>query len=255
MTRSVVRAVPASAHRPSFAVGHVSHRPVAAAAPHPGALPASVILRLAAGAALTALTLLAPLGAAGAQGRAGPTGAGLGGAVTPYAGYLVTGNWFEGPVGTSISTANTPLVGAQLSVPLVAGLSLTGNVGYASGDVRVGLPIIGGLNVGSNDLWVYDAGLELGGLPRGGTGLAPFVQGGVGGMTNNLQSSVFSVRSTNLMYTAGVGVDVGMSRNVALRIQAKDYIGRFDSEEAIGIRSRGTLSHNWALSAGLKLTF
>lgn len=183
------------------------------------------------------------------------TGLGVGGSVTPYAGYLITGNSYNGPVGTSVSTTNTPLVGAQLAIPLTAGLSLTGNVGYASGDVRIGLPVIGGFNVGSNDLWVYDAGLELGGLPRGGTGLSPFVAGGVGGMTNNLRASVFSVKSTNLMYSAGVGVDVGMTRQLALRIQAKDYMGRFDSQEAVGFSSRGNLSHNWALSAGLKLAF
>ncbi len=183
------------------------------------------------------------------------TGLGLGGAVTPYAGYLVTGNWYDGPLGTSVSTANTPIVGAQLSIPLTRGLALIGNVGYASADIRVGLPVIGGFNVGSNNLWVYDAGLELGGLPRGATGLAPFVQGGVGGMTNDLQSSVFSVRSTNLVYSGGVGVDVGMSRNIAVRVQAKDYIGRFDSQEAVGFTARGNLTHNWALSAGLKLAF
>jgi hypothetical protein len=248
MARYDVRAAHTSARRELMARGVAStgYRPVVSVAPHP----ASVMRRLAAGVMAGSLLLLAPLLTASAQ-----SGLGLGGAVTPYAGYLITGNWYNGPVGTSLSTANTPMVGAQLSIPLAAGLSLTGNLGYASGDVRLGLPVIGGVNVGSNSLWVYDAGLELGGLPRGGTGLAPFVQGGVGGMTNNVQASVFNVQSTNLMYTAGVGVDVGMSRNIALRVQAKDYIGRFDSQEAVGIATRGNLSHNWALSAGVKLAF
>lgn len=180
---------------------------------------------------------------------------GVGGSVTPYAGYLITGRYFDGPLGTNVATVNTPMVGAQLAIPLVAGLSLTGNLGYASADVRVGVPVIGGINVGTNSLWVYDAGLELGGLPKGRTGLAPFVQGGVGGMTNNIRSSFLNLQSTNLVYTAGVGVDVGLSRLVGVRVQAKDYIGRFDAEEAIGIRTRGNLTHNWALSAGLKLAF
>lgn len=255
MTRSFVGAVPASASRFSALSGRrprvnrlpgsVANRSVAAAPSNP----AFVTLRLAAGAMVTALALLAPLSVS-AQ-----TGVGLGGAITPYAGYLVTGDWYDGPVGSSLAAANTPMVGAQLSIPLVAGLSLTGNLGYASGDVRVGLPLLGGLNVGRNEMWVYDAGLELGGLPRGGRGLAPFVQAGVGGMTNNVQASVLSVQSTNLMYTAGVGVDVGLSRSVGLRVQAKDYIGRFDSQEAIGVANRGPLSHSWALSAGLKLAF
>jgi len=180
---------------------------------------------------------------------------GVGGSVTPYAGYLITGRFLDGPLGTNVATANTPIVGAQLAIPLMSGLSLTGNVGYASADVRVGLPVIGGINVGTNKLWVYDAGLELGGLPKGRIGLAPFVQAGIGGMTNNLQNSFLNVQSTNLVYTGGVGIDVGLSRLVGVRVQAKDYIGRFDTEEAIGVRSRGNLTHNWALSAGLKLAF
>ncbi len=241
-TASAVHAAPVVVHTMPATRTTSAHRPVVAAGLHP----ASVILRPAAGAVAALLLLLAPLTPATAQ-RAG--------AITPYAGYLVTGQWHDGPLGTSIGTANTPMVGAQLAVPLVPGLSLTGNVGYASGDVRVGLPIIGGVNVGTNNLWVYDAGLELGGLSRGGSGIAPFVQGGVGGMTHNLRSSFVSLQSTNLAYIAGVGVDVGVTRHLALRVQARDYMGRFDTEEAIGLGSRGDLSHNWALSAGLKLAF
>ena len=180
---------------------------------------------------------------------------GVGGSVTPYAGYLVTGRYLEGPLGTNLATANTPMIGAQLAIPLVAGLSLTGNVGYASADVRVGLPVIGGVNVGTNNLWVYDAGLELGGMAKGRTGLAPFVLAGVGGMTNNMSNRFLNLQSTNLVYTGGVGIDVGLSRQIGVRVQAKDYIGRFDTEEAIGVRTRGNLTHNWALSAGLKLAF
>ncbi len=180
---------------------------------------------------------------------------GQGASITPYAGYLVTGDWYDGPVGTTLSTANAPIIGAQLSMPLVSGLSLTGNVGFASSDVRVGLPIIGGVNVGRNRVWVYDAGLELGGLSRTKSGIAPFVLGGIGGMTNDMQNALFSTASTNLMYAAGVGVDIGFSRNLALRIQAKDYIGRFNSQQAVGIGSRSNLTHNWALSGGVKLIF
>ena len=180
---------------------------------------------------------------------------GQGASITPDAGYLVTGDWYNGPIGTTLSTANAPIIGAQLSMPLVSGLSLTGNVGYASSDVRVGLPVLGGVNVGRNSVWVYDAGLELGGLSRTKSGIAPFILGGIGGMTNDMQNALFSTASTNLMYAAGVGVDIGFSRNLALRVQAKDYFGRFDSQEAVGFGSRSNLSHNWALSGGVKLIF
>lgn len=198
----------------------------------------------------SAFAVLAHMSSAQAQSTLGQ-----GASITPYAGYLVTGNWYDGPLGTTLSTANAPIVGAQLSIPLVTGLSFTGNVGYASSDVRVGLPILGGLNVGRNSVWVYDAGLELGGLSRTKSGIAPFILGGIGGMTNDMQNALFSTASTNLMFAAGVGVDIGFSRNLALRVQAKDYFGRFNSEQAVGIGSRSNLAHNWALSGGIKLSF
>lgn len=199
---------------------------------------------LAAAAAVLTLT------AATAQAQTG-----VGAHLTPFAGYLVTGNWYDGPVGTSIATTNAPMIGAQGAIPLTKGVSLVGNLAYASGDLRIGLPLLGGVNVGSAKTWLYDAGLELGGLAGRSRGIAPFVQGGIGGMTNDIKASVFQVRSSNVAYTAGVGVDVGVSEALALRIQAKDWIGRFNSEDAIGFRAEGNLAHNWALTAGVKLRF
>ena len=180
---------------------------------------------------------------------------GVGAHLTPYAGYLVTGNWYDGPVGTSIATTNAPMIGAQGAIPLTKGVSLVGNLAYASGELRIGLPLVGGFNVGSANTWLYDAGLELGGLAGRSTGIAPFVQGGIGGMTNDIEASVFQIRASNVVYTAGVGVDVGVSEALALRVQAKDWIGRFNTEDAVGFRAEGNLAHNWALTAGVKLRF
>jgi hypothetical protein len=180
---------------------------------------------------------------------------GVGAHLTPYAGYLVTGNWYDGPWGTNIATTNAPMIGAQGAIPLTRGVSLIGSLGYASGDLRIGLPLFGGVNVGSAQTWLYDAGLELGGLADRSRGIAPFVQGGIGGMTNDIKASVFETRASNVAYTAGVGVDVGISDALALRIQAKDWIGRFNSEDAVGFRAEGNLAHNWALTAGVKLRF
>lgn len=204
----------------------------------------SFVRPFAAAAAVLTLT------AAAAQAQAG-----VGAHLTPYAGYLVTGNWYDGPVGTSLATTNAPMLGVQGAVPLTAGVSLVGNLAYASGDLRVGLPLLGGVNVGSATTWLYDAGLELGGLAGRSTGIAPFVQGGIGGMTNDIRASVFQARASNVAYTAGVGVDVGVSNALTLRVQAKDWIGRFNSEDSIGFRAEGNLAHNWALTAGVTLRF
>lgn len=197
--------------------------------------------------ALVAAALLSNPAILSAQGRTGIS-------LTPYGGYLVTGSWFDGPLGTSVSTSNAPMIGAQASIPLASKLSVVGNVAYASGDLQVGVPILGGLNVAKTKTYLYDAGVELGGL-AGGTGVAPFVQAGIGGMTNDISRGVLNTRATNIAYSAGVGVDVGVSKGFALRVQAKDWISRFDSQEAVGFKATGNLAHNWALTAGLKLAF
>ena len=199
----------------------------------------------------TTVALAAALTLTGAAQAQTPVGATL----TPYAGYLVTGNWYDGPIGTSIKTASGPTVGVQGSVPLANGIALVGNLAYASGDLRIGLPLIGGVNVGSTKTWLYDAGIEIGGLGNKPTGIAPFVQGGIGGMTYDVSASVFNTRATNVAYTGGVGVDVGLSKGFALRLQAKDWISRFNSEDAVGFRAEGNLAHNVALTAGMKFSF
>lgn len=199
-------------------------------------------------AVATAAFVFAPPSVALAQ-------AGVGASLTPYAGYLVTGDWYDGPIGTSLGTTNAPMAGVHGSIPLTRGVALVGNVAYASGDLRIGLPVLGGINVGTAKTWLYDAGLELGGLAGKTRGVAPYVTAGVGGMTSNIKNTLFDTRASNLAYTAGVGVDVGVTDALALRVQAKDYIGRFDSEEAVGFRVDGNLTHNWALTAGVKLAF
>lgn len=205
----------------------------------------SSIVRRTAFAATAAALVAAPL-----QAQA-PVSATL----TPFAGYLVTGNWYDGPIGTSLKNSNAPMAGVQGSVPLTNGIALVGNLAYASGDLRIGLPVLGGVNVGSTKTWLYDAGLEIGGLGNRAKGIAPFVQGGIGGMTNDIKASVLNTRATNVAYSAGVGIDIGLSKGVALRAQAKDWMSRFNSEQAVGFRVDGNLAHNWALTAGMKLSF
>ena len=205
-------------------------------------------MRLSVRAALTATAALFAAHSALAQ-------SGAGASLTPYAGYLVTGRWYDGPVGTSLSTTNAPMVGAQGSVPLGNRISIVGNLAYASGDLRVGLPLVGGVNVGSAKTWLYDAALELGGLSGRGAGIAPFVSGGIGGMTNDIRNSFFNARSSNIAYTAALGVDIGLSAGFGLRVQAKNWIGRFNSAQAVGFRAQGNLAHNWALTGGAKISF
>ena len=177
--------------------------------------------------------------------------------LTPYAGYMHFGSYADGPLGTDLTNRNGYLLGAQLGVNLMPQLALYGNLARASADLQVGLPVIGGIGVGSSNVWLYDAGLQLSAprLGAGGVGVSPFVQVGAGGARHELQNGFVNVDASNFTFNAGLGADLMMSRNVGVRLLVKDYIGRFDAQEATGFDVGGDVRHNVALSAGLKLAF
>ncbi|HLV27074.1 MAG TPA: outer membrane beta-barrel protein [Gemmatimonadales bacterium] len=190
---------------------------------------------------------------------AGPAAAqrGTGVHVAPYAGYMITGNMFEGPFGTNIGSANGPIVGAQLGVDLTPSIAIVGNVGYTSSDLEIGVPILGGLGVGTSNMWLYDGALQLS-VPlqvNGGMGIRPFVQGGAGAITQRVSASIAGTDATSFAWNVGGGVDLQFSRNVGLRLMAKDYIGRFDTREAVGFDLDNEYTHNWGITVGLKLGF
>jgi hypothetical protein len=173
--------------------------------------------------------------------------------VTPYAGVIMFGNYLDGPLGTNVRSRPAPIGGAQISLGIAPNLSLTGNVGYSRGDLEVGLPIIGGLDVGSSDSWVYDAGIEYR-LPASST-LTPFVQVGAGAITTKLSGGPITTSSTNFAGNIGGGVDLAFGRSTALRVGVRDYIAKWRSEEVLGVRASGDVSHNFAVSAGLRFAF
>ena len=181
--------------------------------------------------------------------------------IAPYTGYMIFGKLLEGPLGTSVSAAGGPLYGAQLGMKLSPHVSLVGNVAYSSGDLKAGIPLLGGISIGTSKTLLTDAGLQLDiPVPRGsgGLGLAPFVQAGVGAIRYDIDlgGSVLQTRATNVAANVGAGADLPLGRHAALRFMAKDYIGKFDMKEAttyFDVGSRTT--HNWALSAGVRLDF
>ena len=177
--------------------------------------------------------------------------------VTPYAGYMVTSNLLDGPLGTSLSNASGPVYGIQLAVPLSDAIALVGNLASGSSDLRIGLPFIGGVSVGSTRTLLYDAGVQLGvpGLARGGRALLPFVQAGVGAVRYDVDLSVVNTHATSVAFNAGVGLDVALGRGFGMRLMAKDYIGKFDFEEATTLDLEGRTAHNWALTAGVRIGF
>jgi hypothetical protein len=171
--------------------------------------------------------------------------------LTPYAGYMVFGDFLEGPIGATLSNANGTVYGLQLGVNLSKNLALVGNVARATADLEV-VPFLGGVSVGRSSAWLYDGGIQLS-APIGA--LTPFVQVGAGAIRHDVENGAVKTDATNLAVNAGVGADIAFARNLGLRLMVKDYIGKFDFKEASQLNIDGKQSHSWALSAGLKLGF
>jgi len=177
--------------------------------------------------------------------------------LTPYAGYMIFGDYLKGPLGTSVSNAPGAIYGAQLGMKLAPNISLIGNVGYTSSDIQAGIPFLGGYSIAHSSTLLYDGGLQLD-LPINtgtGVGLKPFIQGGVGAMRYNINESILQTNSTNFAANVGVGADVALGQGVGLLFMAKDYIGKFNFQDATGLGIQGETSHNFALSAGLRFNF
>lgn len=174
--------------------------------------------------------------------------------VTPYAGYMRFGDFLDGPLGTSLSTANSAVYGGQLGLKLAPNVSLIGNLAYSKANLEVGVPFLGGLDVGESSLLVYDGGLQLD-LPTSSLPVTPFVQGGVGAIRYDIRQSFLETQATNLAYNVGGGVDFPLGRTVGVRLMAKDYIGKFDFQDATGFDLDARTAHNWAFTAGLRLDF
>lgn len=177
--------------------------------------------------------------------------------LTPYIGYIQFGHLIDGPIGTRVSNQGTAILGGELALDIAPNVSLVGNVGYADSNIEVGLPIIGGFHIADSKVLLYDGALQLR-LPMSssvGTGLTPFVQAGAGAMRYDISAGSLNSRSTNLAANVGAGVDLQLSRNLGVRLSAKDYIGRFDMKEATGFNFNQKTTHNWALTAGISLGF
>jgi hypothetical protein len=221
------------------------------------------LVRLAGRATLGAIVgssalaaLAAPLAAQRAPTRSSSSRATIA-EVTPYAGYMTFQPYLDGPLGTNVRGAAAPVVGGQLSMGISQSLSLVGNVAYSRGDLEIGLPIIGGLDVGSRQSWLYDAGMEarLPAAAGSATPISPFLQLGAGAITTRLGSAGVTTTSTNAAATAGAGIDLALGGTLGLRAMVKDYVARYRSEEVAGMSVKSDVGHNLAATVGLRLSF
>jgi hypothetical protein len=196
--------------------------------------------------AIAGLILAAPL-----EGQSGQAGSF---SITPFAGYMKFGNLVDGPLGTSVRGAAGQLYGAEATVGVTRGVALVGSVGYASSDLEIGLPVVGGLSFGRSSALLYDAALRLSvPLGPGGGGIRPFVQAGAGAMRQEVEVAPVTTRSTNFAYNVGAGVDLSLGSRLGLQLMVKDYIGKFDAREATAVNLDPKTAHNWTVSAGVRL--
>jgi hypothetical protein len=175
--------------------------------------------------------------------------------LTPYAGYMSFGSLVSGPLGSQLTNGTGPAYGVQLGVPLTPSIGIYGNVAYSRPGLEVGLPILGGISVGEGSVLMYDGGIQLTVPGRTAQQISPFVQAGVGGMRYSFDLSPIRLDATNLAYNVGVGADLPLGRNLGIRVLAKDYIGKFDASDVVGLDVETKTSHNWALSVGVTLGF
>ena len=204
---------------------------------------------------LLALATLSTAAHAQSRGSALPSGKAFD--LTPYVGYMVFGSLLDGPLGTSLTNAPAPVYGAQLGMRLAPNLSLVGNIATTSSDIEAGIPFLGGFSVARSTMLLYDGGLQLD-VPVttiAGTRMSPFLQAGAGAIRYDISQSFVNAKATNFAANVGVGADVGIGNNVGVRLMAKDYIGKFDFKDATFVDFEGKTAHNFAFSAGLRLSF
>jgi Outer membrane protein beta-barrel domain len=177
--------------------------------------------------------------------------------ITPYMGYMVFGSYLSGPLGSSVTSAPASIYGAQLGMHIAPNISMIGNLAAASSDIQVGLPYLGGISVAHNEVVMYDAGLQLD-IPvtsAYGVAFSPFLQGGVGAIRNNISESLLSTTATNLAGNVGLGADIAIGNGVGLRLMAKDYIGKFNFQQATSFDIDGGTTQSFAFTAGARFSF
>jgi hypothetical protein len=173
-------------------------------------------------------------------------------AVVPFGGYLLTQSFIEGPLSTSLGPVSSPIYGVQASLPLAPSASLVAAVGYASGDLEAGLPVIGGIAIGNSSALLMDASVEL----RASAGrFVPFVQLGGGAIRREVSLAGLTGTTTDFQVSGGVGADIPIASHFALRLLAKDHYGKADFGSVGELRARTKDIHTVALTGGLRFTF
>ncbi len=176
--------------------------------------------------------------------------------VTFYGGYMDMGHYVNGPLGTSASGADAGLLGAQVTLPLTPNFALVANAAHANSALVFFVPTGGGPTLGNSEVWLFDGDLQLS-APFRGYGrhwIDPFLQLGAGAMRYETQNTDGGISSTNFAFNVGGGLDYYLSRQVALRVLAKDYVGHWSTPGdaySYDYYNGGRYTNNYSISGGL----
>jgi hypothetical protein len=193
--------------------------------------------------------------------------------ISPYIGYMDFGRYINvnGPGGADVLLPNGPVYGGEVSLSLTRYVAIYGELGYATSNQRVTPYGATGVFSGNTSaVWLYDGGLQLMAPFRAEDRhwLVPFVQVGAGGVDYRLYNYINAgtTNDSRFAWNGGVGFDYHFTRQVGLRVMAKDYIAMFNVPRTVIVPTAGggttttqikawDNNNNYAFTAGLNIGF
>lgn len=148
----------------------------------------------------------------------------------------------EPVVVTGAEVEESLALGGRAALRVSERLGIGGTVLYSPATLTSGSGAEADLGV-----WMYGLDVSYHALAAGARA-RPFVVGGVGGKTYDLEG--FDTE-TDLMWNAGAGVDVALHPRASLRLEARDYMSLFDPELSLDEE----IQHDLALTVGLNFNF
>ena len=189
--------------------------------------------------------------------------------ITPYVGYIDFGKYINGPLGSNIGLPNGPIFGGQVSLSLTRNLAIYGELGYAESQRVTPYGYGGTISGNTSGFWLYDGGLQIMAPFKAEDRhwLVPFVQVGAGGVDYRLYNYTNGNTGTDsrFAWNGGVGLDYHFTRQVGVRLMAKDYIAMFtvphmetllvnNVAEPRSVSAQDN-NNNYAFTAGLNIGF